>query len=856
MKKTTNYNKEYLTKRVADFQNGDESAFGDIYHIISDKLFRYAMYWTKDSTNAEDLFQDSMLEIIKSIRNLRDPSAFTTWSIKVMYNSYLHKVRKNSDVVARGDKDLEFLENLADEDAAYRPDIVVEELGSSAFIKEIMYTLPEEQRTAMILCYYDELSIKEISEIMGIPENTVKYRLSAGRKRMKAEIERYEKKTGVRMHEFAPAPFIIEFMRHIFEGSNIVETDVLLKIFRKVLEIANISATLPSGEIKTDSPGDAPDTSEPDANQTPDDAPDTSEPDTSQTPDDAPDTSEPDTNQTPDDAPDTSEPDTNQAPDDTPDTTEPDTNQAPDDTPDTSEPDANQTPDDAPDTTEPDTNQAPNDTLDTPEPDTNQVPDDAPDTTEPDTNQAPDDTPDTSEPDANQAPDDTPDTSEPDANQTPDDAPNTTEPDTNQAPDDAPDTTEPDTNQAPDDTPDTSAPDTTEPASNQSPDVSDADKRNRSRRISRALKNEHEAKTRKARAGREQARRAARATKKALLLKILAATLGAITICGVTLKTAFPDIFSSLIGSGDDANAYSKAYVSVLSLYEKDIRGYKWQYSSSFIDPETGESPYDSNSKPIALKDIDNDGIPELFFMTSVYDDIDSYVRCADLHIFTFKNGEVKEVSYYSEYPNEYPAEYYDGWYGHPWIEHDGRMVHYYSGEPNTSFAVFTGKEENELYILTASGGSEAWDYRMRKYTLENSRLDITSDTYEVEIVTGITHSENPDEEIGSAIADMDEIVIYGGYIGGLGVPWDVPGSEANADAEVYGWEHVQGWYNENSPDIAPEMFQNSLCMTYGEAMDRLKEKITDKKKRAEDSEAEYVRLRNDKNIYQAGDML
>ena len=149
--------------------------------------------------------------------------------------------------------------------------------------------------------------------------------------------------------------------------------------------------------------------------------------------------------------------------------------------------------------------------------------------------------------------------------------------------------------------------------------------------------------------------------------------------------------------------------------------------------------------------------------MTSVYDDIDSYVRCADLHIFTFKNGEVKEVSYYSEYPNEYPAEYYDGWYGHPWIEHDGRMVHYYSGEPNTSFAVFTGKEENELYILTASGGSEAWDYRMRKYTLENSRLDITSDTYEVEIVTGITHSENPDEEIGSAIADMDEIVIYGG---------------------------------------------------------------------------------------------
>ena len=68
MEKISNNNKEYLTKLVADFQSGDESAFGEIYHIISDKLFRYAVYWTQDTTNAEDLLQDAMIEIIKSIK--------------------------------------------------------------------------------------------------------------------------------------------------------------------------------------------------------------------------------------------------------------------------------------------------------------------------------------------------------------------------------------------------------------------------------------------------------------------------------------------------------------------------------------------------------------------------------------------------------------------------------------------------------------------------------------------------------------------------------------------------------------------------------------------------------------------
>ena len=428
-----------------------------------------------------------------------------------------------------------------------------------------------------------------------------------------------------------------------------------------------------------------------------------------------------------------------------------------------------------------------------------------------------------------------------------DEAPDTTEPDANQTPDEAPEA-----DNASDEAPDMSISDS---AANEPTNISAAASEDRNRIINRAEQNRYKAKKHEAKARRRRAKVAARNTGKAFLIKLLAATLGIVVVGGISLKVIFPGLLSSFTGSGDDVNAYSRAYISVLSLYEEDIREYDWQYSGYSASEAEGEGTSGRNTRPVALYDIDGDGIPELFFMASVYDEAPNE-KCADLHIFTFKNNSLQEVSYYSEYPNEYPAEYYDGWYGHNMVRHDGRMVHYGSFEPNTSFTVFTGKEDNELYILSANVGSETRDYRMRKYALTYNLMDITSDTFEVETINGIIHSENPDEEVSSAIADMDEIVIYGGYGAGLGMP-DASSGEINADAdaEVYGWKDVRGHYGDNA-DIAPEMFQSSLCISYDEAVDRLKTQISDNKKSVEDSQEEYIPIRYDENTHQAGDML
>ena len=190
MNDTSKMDKEYLTAQVTAFQNGDESSFSSIYQMISDKLLTHAVFMTKDRMEAEDLLQETMIRIITSIGTLRDPAAFTAWSIQIMRHVYWHKQRRNTEVVARDDSDLSVFENLVDEDDSYRPDIAAEDASIGELVKAEMDKLPESQRTAMIAYYYDGLSVSEISEMMGATENTTKSRLFAGRKAMKKGIEK------------------------------------------------------------------------------------------------------------------------------------------------------------------------------------------------------------------------------------------------------------------------------------------------------------------------------------------------------------------------------------------------------------------------------------------------------------------------------------------------------------------------------------------------------------------------------------------------------------------------------------------------------------------------------------------
>ena len=79
-------NKEILTRAVIDYKDGNADSLAIIFREVYEKLFIYAKYIKKREDEAEDLLQNTFVEIIRSIGNLKNPEAFLTWSKRIMWH--------------------------------------------------------------------------------------------------------------------------------------------------------------------------------------------------------------------------------------------------------------------------------------------------------------------------------------------------------------------------------------------------------------------------------------------------------------------------------------------------------------------------------------------------------------------------------------------------------------------------------------------------------------------------------------------------------------------------------------------------------------------------------------------------
>ena len=926
MSNDSRIDRELLMEQVIAYQNGDEDAFGIIYSMVGDRLFRYAMVMTGDRMEAEDLLQDTLVQIIRSIGSLQNPSAFMAWSVQIMRNVYSHKLRRTRDVVARDENDLEYLETIVDENESTHPDKAAEDESLGTIVQSEIDRLPEAQRVTILAYYYDEFSVREISDMMGVTENTTKSRLFAGRKAMKRGIERYEKRTGVRLHSVAPAPLIAVMVQQIFDKTAIDLDIVKQSVLQRVLETLRMTGhSLPtitapqqpvSPQVSRPSMPEQVLQQQPATQPTPEHAP--QQPATQPTPEQAP--QQPATQPTPEHAPQqpTTQPTPNQAPQQPP--TQPTPEHAPQQP--TTQPTPNQAPQQPP--TQPTPEQVPQQPISQPtsqptgqQPASQPAPEHAPQQPSQPTGQQPgrpavDQTPGrpaaprsaTPQPERWQSarPNKTPDSpsshhAEPEhftRPAGPDYTASPAEPDYTAGP------AEPEHFTGPAEPEHFTGP--AEPDYSEDPAEPDtgAHRGDPDRNRKAAARNRDRDKIGRNRKLASQARRAALNAKRALVLKILAgaaAVLGVFGLFGRFAGSHFGN-HSGLLDGMDPAavisdsdeidpaagisdydgtdpsdpigdlfetdlpaliSDYSKAYLSVLYTYERDIRDYTWQYPPEDLFAEPDVEP-----QPAALKDIDGDGIPELFIMESTVADRPNWA-CADLHIFTYKNGAVRELHYDMPYPGEYSAEHYDDMFGHVWTDHHGRMVQYGTFEPSTAYTVFTGKDTGTLYILSLNYVSEETSYRMRKYSMrdslragaEDSRLTVESEIFRTDGFEGSEYfsgASDPQVTLQSAIDDMGDMVIYGGLFQS-----STYAIASRRDAEQKGWSGI--W--EESCKIGPEKFRDHLSMTYDEIVALLLGQVREGAGDPADGGAEktgdpeaFIRLDRDDAIRQAGDTL
>lgn len=214
--------KEKLTALIAKAQSGDQDAMEELLRAAHTPVSYQCRKLLKDPRDAEDMTQEVLLTVYSRLNLLKNPEAFWGWLNSITINRCMNALKRNHvELQFTEDEDgHSVLDDLEELDEQQVPDKALDNTETTRMIEEIVNSLPEAQRVCTLMFYYDEMSVREIAEIVGVPENTVKSRLNYARKAIKEQVLDYEKK-GVKLYGLSPLPFLLYFLgRAAKEGAD------------------------------------------------------------------------------------------------------------------------------------------------------------------------------------------------------------------------------------------------------------------------------------------------------------------------------------------------------------------------------------------------------------------------------------------------------------------------------------------------------------------------------------------------------------------------------------------------------------------------------------------------------------
>jgi len=155
-----------------------DEVFKEKYEKYSTLLFRIAFLHLGSTHDAEDVLQNVFIKLIYNAPSFKDEEHEKAWLIRVTQNScknilksfaYKNNCELNEELAAGSDKNI----------------------SRAIDISNKIKALPANCKTSIFLYYYEDLTIKEISEILKISQPAVKMRLKRGRELLKSELEEY-----------------------------------------------------------------------------------------------------------------------------------------------------------------------------------------------------------------------------------------------------------------------------------------------------------------------------------------------------------------------------------------------------------------------------------------------------------------------------------------------------------------------------------------------------------------------------------------------------------------------------------------------------------------------------------------
>ena len=180
------------------YQQGDRAAFAQLVRRHQTALYNFALRQVRVAQQAEDVVQETFVRVVQNAGDFKHEARFTTWVYTITRNLCIDHLRKRAlrkhpslDESKGEEGDGPTLgEQTADPRASVEREATGTELKER--IARAVDTLPDEQREVFLMREIANLPFKEIAEITGVPENTVKSRMRYALERLQEALAEYE----------------------------------------------------------------------------------------------------------------------------------------------------------------------------------------------------------------------------------------------------------------------------------------------------------------------------------------------------------------------------------------------------------------------------------------------------------------------------------------------------------------------------------------------------------------------------------------------------------------------------------------------------------------------------------------
>lgn len=173
---------DYIATLVRRTKQGDSDAFAELYTATYQQQYRFIYRYFNDVYQAQDILQEVYIIVLKNIKTLKNPRLFVSWLNQINFRvcfDISRKMKKHGEDLMPNDGFSSVLsEDMGPEDTVLKG-LEQTELQSS------ILSLPPREAQAIIMKYYNNMTIDEISDAMNLSKSTVKRQLANGRKSLK-----------------------------------------------------------------------------------------------------------------------------------------------------------------------------------------------------------------------------------------------------------------------------------------------------------------------------------------------------------------------------------------------------------------------------------------------------------------------------------------------------------------------------------------------------------------------------------------------------------------------------------------------------------------------------------------------